>query len=77
MNCPKCDDKTTVKDTTVNKADCEVYRKRKCLSCGYRFTTAEFEVDFSGKLKEAWYTSHRSAVVRNSFAEKERGRRQV
>jgi len=40
MNCPKCG-----KDTnTIDSRPCannEVRRRRKCVNCGYRFTTYE------------------------------------
>ena len=41
MTCPVCGEKTTV----INSAsDCEcVYRRRKCVVCGHRFTTTEQE----------------------------------
>ena len=40
MECPKCCSKTFVYDTQ-SKRDGDVWRKRKCLNCQYRFTTIE------------------------------------
>lgn len=41
MTCPVCGGKTTV---VCTRADCEgVYRRRKCLMCGYHFFTSEVE----------------------------------
>ena len=43
MTCPVCGGKTTVIDCA---ADCEcVYRQRKCVECGHKFTTTEQESD--------------------------------
>ena len=43
MNCPVCAGKTKVHYCL---RDCEgVYRKRKCLECGYIFFTTEIESD--------------------------------
>lgn len=41
MTCPVCGEKTIV----INCAgDCEcVYRRRKCVECGHKFTTTEQE----------------------------------
>lgn len=41
MNCPNCDDSTSVQDTrTVEDGD-TVRRRRECNSCQFRFTTYE------------------------------------
>ncbi len=44
MQCPKCQEKKTgVLETRRSKNENNVsYRRRKCLSCGYRFTSYEF-----------------------------------
>lgn len=39
MKCIKCNSKTTTLDTRQSPQG--VYRRHKCLSCGYRFTTIE------------------------------------
>lgn len=39
MNCPYCDEKTTVTDTAA--ASDKVIRVRKCKKCGIRFKTME------------------------------------
>lgn len=51
MTCPVCGGKTAVKDSY---AECDVvYRERRCVECGYRFTTAEEEkeLDFCIRTK--------------------------
>ncbi len=41
MTCPVCGEKTIVQNTAH---DCEcIYRRRKCIACGYLFTTTEQE----------------------------------
>lgn len=49
MTCPVCGGKTRVLDS---RSDCEgVYRRRKCVECGYSLYTTEYESDGS-RLKE-------------------------
>ncbi len=43
MTCPKCEGKSTVINTAVDVD--EVVRLRRCLSCNYRFYTAERDID--------------------------------
>lgn len=43
MNCPVCEGATTVIDSRP-EADC-VNRRRRCLSCDYRFRTVEVDMD--------------------------------
>ena len=43
MNCPKCEGQTGVLDSRP-ECDC-VRRRRRCLVCGYRFSTIELEED--------------------------------
>lgn len=45
MFCPKCSAKTKVIDS--RSCEEEVFRKRKCIKCGYIFYTEEFESDES------------------------------
>ena len=41
MTCPVCGGKTAVR---ASYAECDsVYRERRCVECGHRFTTAEYE----------------------------------
>jgi len=40
MNCPKCGDKTAVKDSRKGPG-ASWRRRRGCSSCGFRFTTRE------------------------------------
>ena len=44
MTCPKCDGKLKIRSTLLSDEN-EVYRQKKCLSCGYLFYTIEFEVE--------------------------------
>lgn len=47
MNCPKCNkDSLEVIDSRSNSIynAPAIYRRRKCLECGYRFTTYEVDV---------------------------------
>ncbi len=42
MNCPKCSEKTTVKDSRLLLRNDELWkRNRQCLGCDHRFTTVE------------------------------------
>lgn len=45
MLCPKCKGKAVVIDSRKYKTG-EVYRRRKCTSCGCRFSTLECVVEF-------------------------------
>lgn len=45
MNCPKCNKKAVVVDSRKYKTG-EVYRCRRCVSCGFRFSTIEAVVKF-------------------------------
>lgn len=53
MNCPKCKGKVkTVKSVEVSWN--ENYRKRKCVDCGHKFFTAEFEVIPNRRFMKEW-----------------------
>lgn len=53
MNCPKCNEpEARVMDSRNRLEGKEVYRRRRCLACGYRFTTLETVVKISTKKKE-------------------------
>lgn len=52
MNCPKCGSKTRVHSSTYSPDDVVLYRKLKCISCDYRFYTAEVEIEFNSTLKD-------------------------
>ena len=51
MICPICGYKTQVLDVKTNTEENEVRRRRKCVQCGYRFWTMEFEVE---RPKKGW-----------------------
>lgn len=60
MTCPVCgSSKHTVYDTLP--ALCEfIFRKRKCLECGYHFKTAEVELpDDDKSVKYAFYEAEK------------------
>lgn len=63
MVCPKCGgSKHTVYDT-LPAANEFIFRKRKCLDCGYRFKTAEVEMTddnstFKYAFNEAYYARY-------------------
>lgn len=54
MKCPKCNGKVQVLDHSFVEPRNEEYRKRKCLVCGHRFVTIEFEVDYDERFKKDW-----------------------
>lgn len=43
MDCPICFSKTATSDSRTSSDHTK--RRRKCLSCGYRFTTIEIDMD--------------------------------
>ena len=56
MVCPKCSGKVGVIDS-VNVYN-DKYRKRRCFDCKHVFFTAEFEVEYEGKIKDEWNSNH-------------------
>ena len=44
MTCPKCNEKTRTIET--NTEDDSIVRRRECMSCFYRFSTIEIDMDF-------------------------------
>ena len=50
MTCPVCGGNTAVVDSRKKQND-EVYRRRKCHECNYRFSTLEIEVDIHKRVK--------------------------
>ena len=55
MKCPKCGGKfSPVKNTTVTEEN-EVYRRRRCKSCGHTFYTIEFQVEENELFMNDWY----------------------
>ena len=45
MTCPICGENTEVINSRDYDNGCGVKRRRKCLSCGYRFSTIELDED--------------------------------
>lgn len=66
MNCPECNKATKVIDS--RRADNEVHRKRKCLSCGFQFFTTEVQTD--GKGINKCYRSMRPKKIINRILQK-------
>lgn len=53
MKCPKCQGKVqTIYTAAAN--DEEIYRQKKCLTCGHTFFTIEFEVAYDEQFKKEW-----------------------
>lgn len=59
MICPKCSGKTTVFDNSHIKDQNETYRRRKCLVCGHKFVTVEFEVEWDEQVATLYASDHR------------------
>ena len=51
MKCPVCNSKTQVNECRL-RSDSKFIRRRECLSCGKRFTTAEAIIDVAPVTKE-------------------------
>lgn len=60
MNCPECGNKSTVWD--IAKAPEELYRKRKCNACGFKFCTIEYEVGYDENFKKEWVKYNRGSI---------------
>ena len=60
MNCPECGNKSTVWD--IAKAPEELYRKRKCNACGFKFCTIEYEVGYDENFRKEWVKYNRSRI---------------
>ena len=52
MICPKCKSKAKTVAGAINKEHDEVYRKRVCTECGYKFYTVEFPVEPNIQFKD-------------------------
>mgnify|MGYP006383826749 CR=1 FL=1 len=48
MRCPACKGKLKTVDT-IPYSDNSIYRRKRCLECGYLFYTIEFEVERNEK----------------------------
>ena len=62
MICPKCAGPTRVTDGFRVEKDNEHYRERKCTSCGHKFWTVEYEVEFNDSIRLKRGLNHRSYV---------------
>lgn len=70
MYCPNCGEKTRVYDSS--NAPEEVYRKRKCESCGTNICTIEYEVENNDAFKKAWAKYNRAWGTRDRKKKKEK-----
>lgn len=59
VTCTRCGGNSAVKDTRPNIHDKEVYRQRKCKSCGRIFYTIEREIQASDQFMKRWYNHYR------------------
>lgn len=59
MKCPKCGEKTRVIEVVNNSDDLEVYRQRRCPSCGYLMYTTESVTVWSSDFDERWHKHYR------------------
>lgn len=71
MNCPECFGEVKVYRTVYSEEN-EVYRCRKCISCGHIFYTMEFEVETNSAFGKEW-----SRICRNSRPVRPRQNRKV
>ena len=53
MRCSMCGSKTKVIDTR-HSSNNEIYRKRRCVECGYEFISMEFEIFLTERTIENW-----------------------
>lgn len=53
MVCPKCGGDVRAIDT-IQAKDNETFRCRKCLNCGHKIYTVEFEVEPNRQFKKEW-----------------------
>ena len=51
MRCPTCKGKLRTVDT-IPYSDNSIYRRKRCLECGYLFYTIEFEVERNDKCRK-------------------------
>lgn len=54
MYCPKCNEAKLRNIKSVNVPWNEIYKQKKCLSCGHTFYTVEFEVEPNKRFKKEW-----------------------
>ena len=74
MNCIVCNNKTTTRETRTLLSGV-VVRRRKCLSCGYKFFTVEEEVDYDDIRQE--YRETINAMMYEKRKEKNNGKRSI
>ena len=60
MDCPKCYGGTKVADSQPQVDS--VTRRRRCLSCGYRFSTIEIDIDLYNRMSPPDREALRAAV---------------
>ena len=60
MKCSKCGGKTKVLDGSFSPD--EIYRKRGCKACGYKFYTIEYEIEKNENMWKEWTKYNRSWI---------------
>ena len=63
MRCSMCGSKTKVIDTR-HSSNNEIYRKRRCIECGYEFISMEFEIFLTERTIENWNKCERKRIKR-------------
>lgn len=61
MNCPKCKANALVKDSRPGQG--YVYRRRRCESCDFRFSTVELPRDTYDEIAEAFASAWKTAAA--------------
>ena len=66
MNCPKCGSNNLKVIDTISDLDDEIYRCRRCLDCGNKFHTVEFEVESNDEVMDVFRQAHRDKNARSN-----------
>lgn len=66
MVCPKCGGEIRAIDT-LQASHNETFRYKKCLDCGHKIYTVEFEVEPNSRFKKEWnfYLKKRNSTYGN------------
>lgn len=68
MTCPKCDSCNT-RVINSREGDSHIYRRRKCLDCGHRFTTYEYEAEKIYTIAELMVAKNYKEKIKNNELE--------
>ena len=66
MNCPKCGSNNLKVIDTISDLDDEVYRCRRCIDCGNKIYTVEFEVESNDEVRDVFRQAHRDKNARSN-----------